>query len=202
MRRSRAVVESLEVRALLHGTGFDAQVNFQPASSPVPVGYLVDSGAVFGNRGNGATYGWDVDNTALARDRNSSLSADQRYDTVNQMARVRGARKWEIAVPNGTYEVHLVAGDAGAYDSIYAINVEGVLALSGKPSPASRWFEGTKTVTVADGRLTVTNAHGSVNNKLCFIDLHQLDAPEPPLISVVASDPSASEAGRDPGTFV
>src|SRR5437764_14210014 len=175
MKRSRAVVESLEVRALLHGTGFDALVNFQPASSPVPSGYVADAGAVFGDRGNGLTYGWDVDNTAFARDRDSALSADQRYDTVNHMARTRGARAWEIAVPNGTYEVHLVAGDAGAYDSIYAINVEGVLAAGGKPTSTHRWFEWTKTVTVADGRLTLTNAHGSVNNKVCFIEVHQLD---------------------------
>ena len=202
MALSRFMLEPLETRALLHGTGFEAMVNFQPASSPAPAGYLVDAGAVFGDRGNGSSYGWDIDNARFARDRNSPVSPDQRYDTLNQMKRLGGGTTWDIAVPNGTYEVRLVAGDAAAYDSIYAINVEGVLALSGKPSSSVRWFTGTTTVTVADGRLTVTNAPGSFNNKICFIEIHQLDAPSLPVVSVTASDPSAAEAGRDPGKFV
>ena len=202
MALSRFVPEKLESRALLHGTGFEAFVNFQPASAPAPDGYLVDGGAVFGDRGNGLSYGWDVNNSSFARDRNSSLSADQRYDTLTHMNRLGGGTRWEMAVPNGTYEVRLVAGDAGYYDSIYAINVESVLALSGKPSSAVKWFEGTRTVTVADGRLTIANAPGSVNNKVCFVEIHQLDAPVLPVVSVTAADPSAAEAGRDAGKFV
>ena len=202
MALSRFVPETLETRALLHGTGFEAFVNFQPASAPVPAGYVADGGAVFGDRGNGLSYGWDVNNASFARDRNSVLSADQRYDTLTHMNRLGGGTRWEIAVPNGIYEVHLVAGDAAAYDSIYAINVEGVLALSGKPRSAVRWFAGTKTVTVKDGRLTIANAPGSVNNKVCFVDIHQLDAPVLPVVDVTASDPSAAEAGRDAGKFV
>jgi N-acetylneuraminic acid mutarotase len=201
MACSRSVVESLEVRALLHG-GLEAFINFQPASAPVPAGYFADTGAVFGDRGNGLAYGWDVGNTAFARDRNSSLSADQRYDTLNHMKRIGGGKTWEIAVPDGDYEVRLVAGDATALDSIYAINVEGALALSGKPSASTRWFEGTRTVAVSDGRLTISSAPGSFNNKLCFIEIHQIVPAEAPVVGVAAGDPSASEAGRDRGTFV
>ena len=47
-------------------------VNFQPASAPVPAGYLVDGGLAYGNRGNGQTYGWNADNAAQMRDRNST----------------------------------------------------------------------------------------------------------------------------------
>jgi N-acetylneuraminic acid mutarotase len=202
MALSRFFPEPLERRALLHGTGFEAFVNFQPASAAVPAGYVADTGAVYGDRGNGLSYGWDVNNAAFTRDRNSTRSADQRYDTLTHMNRLGGGTKWDLAVPNGTYEVHLVAGDAGYYDSIYAINVEGVLALSGKPSSTVRWFEATRTVTVADGRLTVTNAPGSVNNKVCFLEAHQLDAPVLPVVGVTAADPSAAEAGRDAGKFV
>src|SRR5213076_195579 len=56
------------------------KINFQPASAPVPAGYLVDSGWTYANRGNGYSYGWDKNNNS-SRDRNSSLSPDQRYDT-------------------------------------------------------------------------------------------------------------------------
>ena len=31
------------------------RINFQPAASPVPAGYLKDDGAVYGARGNGYT---------------------------------------------------------------------------------------------------------------------------------------------------
>jgi hypothetical protein len=86
------------------------------------------------------------------------------------------ARTWEIAVPNGTYNVFVVAGDANAYNSVYRINVEGVLTVSGTPTSANRWISGTKTVTVNDGRLTVSNGSGAKNNKICFIDITQTKA--------------------------
>src|SRR5207247_5977493 len=60
-------------------------VNFQPAASPPFSGYAVDSGAVYGSRSNGLTYGWNADDSANTRDRDSSLSLDQRYDTLIHM---------------------------------------------------------------------------------------------------------------------
>lgn len=198
---ARVSFESLEGRRLLHGGGLEVMVNFQPAGSAVPAGYVADAGAVFGDRGNGFTYGWDL-STPYARDRNSAVSADQRFDTLNHMQKAGGGGVWEIEVPNGTYGVRVVAGDAAAYDSTYAINVEGVLAVSGKPTSSQLWFDGTKSVSVADGRLTVTNAAGSINNKISFIDVHQEGVAAMPAVSVMASDPSAAEAGRDPGSFV
>jgi hypothetical protein len=150
---------------------FQAFINFQPASSPVPPGYAVDSGLVYGNRGNGFTYGWNTSNTSFTRDRDSSRSPDQRYDTLNHMQKSGGARLWEIAVPNGTYDVFVVAGDADHNDSVFKINVEGVLTVNGTPTSSARWISGRKTVTVSDGRLTVSNATGSKNNKICFIDI-------------------------------
>jgi hypothetical protein len=78
---------------------------------------------------------------------------------------------WEISVPNGTYTVHLVAGDAEYIDSIYKLNVEGVLTVNGTPTSTNHWIEGTQTVTVNDGKLTVSSASGFSNNKLCFIEI-------------------------------
>jgi len=150
---------------------FGLKINFQPASAPVPGGYLVDSGLVYADRGNGRSYGWDVDNSASARDRNSPLSPDQRYDTLNWLQQSGSSRIWELGLSNGTYTVMVVAGDPSAFDSIYKINVEGVLTVDGTPSSSARWVSGTKTVSVNDGRLTVSNAAGSISNKLCFIDI-------------------------------
>jgi glucose/arabinose dehydrogenase len=148
------------------------RINFQPAAAPVPAGYLVDGGLVYGARGNGQTYGWNLDNSATTRDRNSSASQDQRYDTLVHLQKPENPDAvWELAVPNGTYDVHMVAGDAGFFDSVYRLTVEGVLVVSGTPSSAVHWIEGTSTVTVSDGRLTIRSGSGGVNNKICFVDV-------------------------------
>jgi glucose/arabinose dehydrogenase len=148
------------------------RVNFQTASAPVPAGYLKDGGLAFGDRGNGQSYGWNADNTAQMRDRNSAVSPDQRYDTLAYMQRPANPDAvWEIAVPNGSYVVRLVAGDAAYYDTLYKVAVEGVLTVDGTSNSASRWVEGTSTVTVADGRLTIGSAAGATANKICFVDI-------------------------------
>ena len=54
-------------------TAFSAKINFQPAGSAIPSGYLVDAANVYGARGNGLTYGWSGDNTSQSRDRNLAL---------------------------------------------------------------------------------------------------------------------------------
>jgi|EP01043_Picozoa_sp_COSAG02_P038249 hypothetical protein len=36
-------------------------INFQPPTVAAPPGYLADSGALFGDRGNGLSYGWSCD---------------------------------------------------------------------------------------------------------------------------------------------
>jgi hypothetical protein len=198
-------LERLESRTLFHGDGFSVNVNFQPAGVTVPDGYIADTGLVYGDRGNGLTYGWSADNTANTRDRNSPLSKDQRYDTLIHMQKPGPVMQWNIAVPNGDYTVHIVSGDATAIDSNFRINVEGVLVVNGKPSTNNHWVEGTKTITVKDGKLTVTNASGSSNNKICFIDV---DAVAPPVtdtgpdsIEMSTPDPSASERNLDPGAI-
>jgi N-acetylneuraminic acid mutarotase len=166
-RLARAVVETLEDRRLLAGIAI--AINMQPAGAPVPAGYLADSGAAFSDRGNGYFYGWDSDISGAARDRNHA--DDQRFDTLIHTQQNGGNHAWEIAVPNGAYNVHLVAGDMDYVDSVYKFNVEGATALGGTPNWGARWIGGNATVNVADGRLTITNASGSANNKLCYVDI-------------------------------
>jgi hypothetical protein len=179
--RSHAVIDSLEPRLFLDAAApFEANINFQLAGAPVPAGYVADTGAVFGNRGNGLTYGWNADNTAFARDRDAHVAPDQARDTLLHMDRPGSASVWEIAVPNGVYDVHLVAGDPSYWDSVYRINVEGVLGVSGNPSSAARWFEGSVRVSVSDGRLTLSNAAGSSNNKINLIQIRQVTDAQPP----------------------
>jgi hypothetical protein len=150
---------------------FSVGINFQPARAPVPSGCLADTGTVYGNRGNGHTYGWDVDNALSARDRNSTRSPDQCYDTLTHTSLSGGGRVWEIAVPNGQYRVLVLAGDATAINSVYQIDVEGVPTVSGTPTMNSMWLSGTTVVSVNDGRLTISNGAGAKNNKINFIQI-------------------------------
>jgi N-acetylneuraminic acid mutarotase len=192
MSRSSYVgwLESLEARRLMHAVeagvaaeataaDFHAHVNFQPPRVTVPAGYVADTGAVFADRGNGYAYGWNDTNTAY-RDRNNSLSPDQRYDTFTH-TQLYGTRTWELAVPAGAYSVRIVAGDPSTTNSVYGFSAEGVSVVAGKPTSTSRWIEGTKTVTVTDGRLTVSNSAAAVNNKLAFVEVAPAaEEPEPP----------------------
>src|SRR5260370_23121200 len=85
-----------------------------------------------------------------------------------------GGHVWQIAVPNGTYAIHMVSGDPSNFDSIDEIAVEGALAVSGGVNIVSRHQEAWRTITVTNGLLTITNADGSHNDKLDFIDINRL----------------------------
>src|SRR3954470_3297478 len=169
---------------------FSASINFQPSSSTAPGGYLVDSGASYATRSNGATYGWGG-SKATMQDRNSSNSPDDRYDTLAHM-QYGGTYTWNIAVPNDTYSVHIVAGDPSYTDSVYKINAENVSVVSGTPSSTNRWVEGSALVTVADGKLTISNASGSSNNKICYVDIESATATDvPPPTTPTTTTPAA-----------
>jgi N-acetylneuraminic acid mutarotase len=168
----------------------------------VPSGYIVDGGSGYKKQSNGKTYGWSSSKTADTRDRDSARAYDQRYDTLIHMG---SADSWSMAVPNGTYLVHLATGDPDNFDSSYNVLVEDTEIISGKASSSNRFIEGTATVTVTDGTITLTNASNADNNKLQFINITQLsDAAGRelgvPLVSF--SDPTADAAEPgDPGVW-
>jgi len=167
---AKAVVPNERLFTQRQGVPATTRINFQTSSAPVPAGYLVDAGRSYADRGNGQTYGWSADNTANMRDRNAANSPDQRYDTLAYMQRAPNL-SWEIAVPNGSYMVRLVAGDPVYFDNPVQITVEGAVVLSGTTTSAARWVESQSTVTVTDGRLTIGNGAGANGNKLCFVEI-------------------------------
>jgi fibronectin type 3 domain-containing protein len=159
-------LEQLEARQLL---AFSALINFQPQGSQTPSGYRADTGAVFGSRGAGLSYGWNATNNNSI-DRNSSLSPDQRYDTFAQM-QVGGNFTWELAVPTGTYNVRVFMGDPLSNNAFYHLFAETRQMVSGVPSNAQRWIGANFPVNVTDGRITITSGANAVNNKINFIEV-------------------------------
>jgi len=159
------------------------KINFQPESSEVPEGYLPDYGLVYGDRGNGYEYGWvEWDHTQLAR-AYPQAEKDPVLATLNQMGE---NTSWEIALPNGTYELTVCLYDPG-----YPTQNKGKLLLTAedvvviqneeKSSPVGTvWtnpYENppvykTVTVQVKDGKLTLkSNDSAHKNIKLNNIEI-------------------------------
>jgi carboxypeptidase D len=156
---------------------FAVKINFQPAGGVVPTGYLTDSGAAFGARGNNYSYGWETNlasTNVIAR--GAGRSQDIRYDTFCQM-QASGNHTWAISVPNGFYSVHIAAGDPASTNGAYGITAEGVPLLEGFPTSSNWWVEGIGAVWVSDGKLTLSSAAGATNNSLDYVEI---SAPEPP----------------------
>ncbi len=151
---------------------FRARVDFQPVEAPVMgEGWLPDCGMPFGDRGNGLVYGWNAQLTQL-RDRNDAASPHQRYDTLAFMQRAPNAdASWEIAVPDGEYLVRIVCGDPLHTGLVMRVAVEGVVAVDGTTDAQTRWLDATRTVSVSDGRLTLSNAVGARANRICFVEI-------------------------------
>jgi N-acetylneuraminic acid mutarotase len=191
-RAAGPVVEALEGRRLFHDGHVHLAVNVDFQLNPTPVfpGYVADIGNVYADRGNGWTYGFSKSHTDTARDRNSSKSPDERYDTFITL---KDGASWNIALPNDTYDVHLVMGDPITWTGRhYAVNVEGALAIDFVPTSAQRFVEANVTVTVADGKLTLNGATGSRYNNLSFIDIKTHDDEPPP--TTVPDDPTNADA--------
>ena len=171
------LLETLESRRLLAFAPWSINVNFQTPEAPsVPAGYRSDVGATYGLRPNGATYGFATSIAGEAINRNDPRSPDERYDAFIYL---RGEQQtWQVKVPEaGTYRVRVVAGDPKVFNSVIRIAAEDVIAVEGTTTSAQRWFDGTTTVNVNDGALTLTSAPGAVNNKLCFVEIARVDPP-------------------------
>ncbi|WP_045235245.1 NPCBM/NEW2 domain-containing protein, partial [Deinococcus pimensis] len=169
-------------------------VNFQPASTAVPNGFVADTGAPYSaTRG----YGWiredsvgtatptPLDLSTNLRDR-ADPSVDVATSTLIHMQYPTSAAgtgnktpgAWEYALPNGTYNVTVGVGDASnSFDSTHQLNVEGQAAVSAfEPTEPRKFFVGARRVTVTDGRLTL-DARGGINTKLDWVRIQPGDRP-------------------------
>jgi len=173
-------------------------VNFADQATVPPTGYLTDFGQAYGarsdaNQGTGNTYGWvqvgthtPVSLAGNGRNRNTDSSRanqpDLRLATFLHMQRPASAAggtptpgSWELAVPNGAYEVTVAAGDAGtAVDSDNWLNIEGQNALAQFDPTATRKFASvTRSVVVSDGALTVSPQSGT-NTKIDYVTVDSI----------------------------
>lgn len=171
------------------------RINYQTAAAPIPSGYLPDTGIVYGDRGNGFTYGWDRDCTSMTRYYDNGVT-DPRLRTYINFYKTS---YWQIAVANGLYDVEATIGDPCYARNGYYLNVEGVNYWSNVNLLAKEFKTETRTVSVSDGKLTV-DAFGIINDKdtrLCYVIITPITAadtasPTPSTMSWSAAPSAAS----------
>lgn len=170
----------------------DVKVNFADQGTAPPAGYVTDWGQQYGlrsgaNQGSGLSYGWVVPGTSTplnlvgnGRNRNNppySLNdPDVRLATFihmqgNDVAGFTGIASpgaWELAVPNGTYNVTVSVGDDATRDSSHQIQIEGQTVIAAFVPTSNLHASASKLVSVADGRLTI-DANGGRNTKINYV---------------------------------
>jgi N-acetylneuraminic acid mutarotase len=144
-------------------------IHFGPDAQPVN-NHAADDGAAFAAHPDGLAYGWDAANTARAA---RTGAAGDVFQSFNSFA---VGRVWELSVPDGTYQLRVVSGDAarpGAAPS--RVRAEGDLILFGRTSGAQPFLDASATVTVRDGRLTLNADPAAPGTAINFIELKRLD---------------------------
>jgi glucose/arabinose dehydrogenase len=150
------------------GPTFPVRINFQLSGAPIPAGYVADTGLTFGTR-NELSFGWNINHTDVTRDRN--INANQLLDTL---CHFHAGAIWELALPNGAYNVLASIGDA-ANTSTHTLIVEGVTYWSARALSANQFLSNTSAVTVSDGRLTLSQ--GSAVDKATRINYIEVNRP-------------------------
>ncbi len=146
------------------------RINFQHRDAPVPDGFLPDFGEVFGLRDNSFAYGWRSDHTDMARQRGFDENG-LLFDTMNHFW--RGAN-WEIQLANKIYNVAVAIGDA--WESTHSLAVEGVTYWENIPLAGHDFRIATQTITVTDGRLTVTPMDAvRWGTRICYVIIEPVD---------------------------
>jgi hypothetical protein len=149
--------------------------------------YLPDVGHAYGSNSgvpdfpSTFQYGWTdtsgnpASNTANVRDRNDTLSPDERYDTL--VKTLNGVtRNWQISLPAGHYKVRLVAGDAHATTGAkFKLAINGVTVIDQTASSTIKWFDVSRPILVPSGTtlLTLTTPSGAntTYNAANFIEI-------------------------------
>jgi N-acetylneuraminic acid mutarotase len=163
------MIEGLEQRTHLHGY-FPVTVDFAPAGSAIAGGTVADTGLVYGARPGDYDYGWTVDSTANATERDAASNPYQRNRTFIDMLQ-GGPRSWNLHVHSGRYRITVGAGDPSAFGGLTHITAEGRSVVNATTTSSTRLLRGTVEVAVTDGDITLGNGAGAAVNKVGFVTI-------------------------------
>jgi len=140
---------------------FSRYVNFQPAATGVPPGYVRDSGDPYSDA---AGYGWDVAAPIQSRDRNlgNPVLDTFVYSPANPA-------NWRMALPPDFYVVQLAIGDTQYAQGPAAVSVEGTPWITSEYTNAGETVTAAALVRVLDGFLDVTVGEGAGLTTLNYV---------------------------------
>jgi hypothetical protein len=163
---------------------FVKKINFQPASTAVPSGYVPDDGAVYSSsRG----YGWA---SAVAESRERGINADPRYDTF---VKTYSATDWTLDLPSaGDYKITVVMGDPG-YATANTLSFDDQTLISAASS--TNYSTAVETLTVTGTQLVL-----SVTGAICYIDVESAGGGTP-IAPAVSLSPGFSVEAFAPNPF-
>ena len=153
------------------GDACDAlRINFAPAASEVPAGWLVDAGALY-DAGRG--YGWN--GTLPSRDRatGAPVELDTFVFALQELS-------WQIDLPDGDYDVRVVSGDSSYAQGPHRVVVGETVAIEAATSLAGEFVENTVRVPVVGGRLLVTVGGAGGLTMLNLVEISQVSDPGGP----------------------
>ena len=130
----------------------ELRINFQHESRALPEGYEADSGWTYRVQPNGYTYGWTDDMRSQLKTR-----GDQENLLLCPFIECKPHVAWEIEVENGDYEVTVCIGEIFYGVENGTIYIEDVEFCKDVMLERYETHEYTRTVTVSDGRLTLTS---------------------------------------------
>lgn len=135
-------------------------------------GFEGDYGYIYGDRGNGFTYGWTSDLSSRMLDK-PGTSAQENRTIIKTVA--GNTETWEMSVPNGMYFVSLAVGDETGNNPAHRVTVEDNLFIPNENLSAMEYYTiSNEIVYVYDGKLTVkigggTEGATSSSTCLCWI---------------------------------
>ncbi len=215
-----ALLETLECRRLLSAQtfaetsalaatadrsvagGFNATINFQPAGLGSVDNTRADFGRLYGQRGNGLSYGWnrdlEADGDMIDRDSTRDLysltesaavgngpagelqTVDERYDTL---AQVEVGDAWSIDVPDDRlYALAVVVGDPDfapgvGFANRTVISVNDELFIEGESKRYWPYAEATGYVEPGtDGRITLNVVPNSLGGSILWVRVAEVEA--------------------------
>ena len=183
-------------------------INFQPPTMAVPEGYIKDSGALFGDRGNGYRYGWSCDLEALGdyRDRDGASTRESSL-VIPDRSQNCDTETWDIELPNGDYSVVIGYSDPSYNTAVDGCVLEDASAATGIGSDLHGDSDGSRQasealvmagvavehvteVTVTDGSLTFDGEWGSADGRHCQSISYMLIQPAREIIMINFQPPT------------
>jgi len=152
------------------------RIDFTIESAPIAPGFLGDKGRVYGARTNGQTYGWTVATSSSDRVKRFAAVYEEADTFIRAHRPGASTKSWSIAVPNGTYPVVVVSGDATSRSHTNHLIIEGIAVTDPDPSAGAGYergdFDGYAVMAVVtDGALTIAPGIGHVDPTLCFLEI-------------------------------